>query len=305
LRGGAEWPAARVALHLDYLRSFGTGRSLFDFLFLPWNLYFRHEAFAAFMASIEYPSFVFPLILLAPVVAVSPGVRPLAGFSLLRLALWYLGSQQTRFLLPLYPVWCLMAAAVVLTLESRLRLRLAYPRVTAAITAGLVATSLVYTVIYTVDKRPQAVVLGLESRESFLRREVYDYGALAFIQSDLPAQARVLQLWDGQGYYCGDRCLSDAGQVQAAYLFQEAPSVEAMEALLASRGVTHLLLDLEGLNFLLLHDPRGSHAAAAEFFVNEFFPRCGETVYQDPLVRVYRLACTGDARASDGERPAG
>src|SRR3990172_7153158 len=104
LRGGAEWPAARVALHLDYLGSFGTGRGPFDFLLLPWNLYFRHEAFAAFMASIEYPSFLFPLILLAPVVAVSPGVRPLASFSLLRLALWYLGSQQTRFPLPLYPV---------------------------------------------------------------------------------------------------------------------------------------------------------------------------------------------------------
>jgi hypothetical protein len=301
LRGGFEWPAARVALHLEYLRSFGTGRGLLDFILVPWNLYFRHEAFAALMASIEYPSFLFPLALLLPLVSLSPGARPLAGFAVLRLAAWYLGSQQTRFLLPLYPVVCLMVAAVMLGVESRLHFRLAFPRWTGAITAGLVVTTLVYVTIFTVEARPYAVLLGRESRESYLLRKVYDYRAQSFIRSQLPKEARVLQLWDGQGYYCDDRCLPDAGQVQAVYLHQLGPTVEAMEARLQSRGITHLLVDLEGLNFLLGHDPKGTHAAAARFYLREFLPLCGKQIYEDPLVHIYQVTCpssTGNMKSS-------
>ena len=297
LRGGYEWPAARVSLHLEYLRSFGTGRSLLDFILLPWNLYFRHEAYAALMASIEYPSFLFPLALLLPFVSLSPGARPLAGLAVLRLAAWYLGSQQTRFLLPLYPVGCLMVAAVMLGVESRLHLRLAFPRWTGAITAGLVVTTLVYLSISTFEARPYAVLLGRESKENYLLRKVYDYRALSFIRSQLPREARVLQLWDGQGYYCDDRCIPDAGQVQAVYLHQLGPTVEAMEAQLHSRGITHVLVDLEGLNFLLGHDPKGTHAAAARFYLREFLPQCGKQIYEDPLVHIYRLTCSSQASA--------
>jgi hypothetical protein len=70
-----------------------------------------------------------------------------------------------------------------------------------------------------------------------------------------------------------------------------------MRAELEARGVTHLLIDLEGLNFLLLHDPKGTHMAAARFFLTEFIPACGQAVYQDSLVRVYRLTCTAKASA--------
>jgi hypothetical protein len=291
LRGDAEWPLARLALHLDYLRSFGTGRSLIDFILVPWNLYFRHEAFAALMATIEYPSFLFPLALLVPVISISPQARPLAALSLLRLGTWYLGSQQTRFLLPLYPVWCLMVAAVLLGLEQRLRLRLAYPRLTASITAGLAVTTLAYASIFALGERQLPVVTGQESRASYLTRLVYDYRAMEFIVADLPSEARVLQLWDGQGYYCDGKCIPDAGQVMAPYLHGLGPGIEEMRQVLVARGATHVLVDLEGLNFLLQHDPKGSHLSAARFFLNEFLPACGEQVYQDPLVRIFRLSC--------------
>ncbi len=297
LRGGAEWPLARVLLHLDYLRSFGTGRSLFDFVLLPWNLYARHGSFAALMTTIEYPSFLFPLALLLPVASLSPTVRPLAGLSVLRLAAWYLGSQQTRLLLPLYPVWALMAAAVLMEIERRLRLRLVYPGLTAALTAGLVVTTLAYAAIYIVAERPDRVVFGSESKDDYLTRTVYDYGAVDYIVSNLPPQARILHLWDGQSYYCDARCLPDAGQVQAAYLVQQSGTVEGLRSRLEARGVSHLLLDLEGLNFLLLHDPRGSHRTAATFLLNEFLPACGQAVYQDALVHVYRLTCPAQAEA--------
>jgi hypothetical protein len=290
LRGGSEWPAARVMLHLDYLRSFGTGRGVADFLLLPWNLYVHHEAFAEFMASIEYPSLLFPLALLVPVVSISPRLGHLPGRAsfVWRRGIWI---ATDSFRSPLYPVWALVAA-VLLGIEQQLHLRLAYPRVAAAITAGLVVTTLVYVVIDVYSERPVAVVLGRESRQVFLSDAVYDYRAMDYIVSSLPPEARVVQLWDGQSYYCDARCVPDAGQVQGPFLYSLAQTVDGMRRELEARGATHLLIDLEGLNFLLLHDPKGTHRAAAKFFLTEFLPECGDAVYQDSLVRVYRLTCT-------------
>jgi len=292
LRGDAVWPAQRVLLHLDYLRSFGAGTSLLDFVLLPWNLYARHEVFAEMMASIEFPSLLFPLALLLPFVTSTPRARPLSALALLRVGTWFVGSQQLRFLLPVYPVLSLMTAAVLLGIESRLHLRLKFPRVSAALTAGMVVTTLLYAAIFTVTARPFAALTGSESRDAYLARQVYDYRAMRFIHESLPETARVLELWDGQSYYCGGRCLPDAGQVQAAYLLQQNPTVEAMSAALGSDGVTHVLLDLEGLNFLLSHDPRGTHEAAARFYVREFLPVCGEPIYEDDHVQLYRLTCS-------------
>jgi hypothetical protein len=292
LGGGAVWPPDRTSLLLDYLGSFGVGRSLLEFVLLPWNLYARHEGFAALMASIEYPSFLFPLGLLVPFVTITPRVRPLAVLGLLRLAVWFAGSQQMRFLLSAYPILSLMTAATLLGLESHLRLPLKFPRLTAAVTAGMVATTLVYVSIFTLEAQPYAVLTGAESRDDYLLRKSYDFRAMTYIRKTLPREARVLELWDGQSYYCGGRCLPDAGQVQAVYVYQKAPTVEAMTTALESNEVTHILIDLEGLNFLLGHDPKGTHDAAARFYLREFLPQCGQLLFEDTLVQIYRLACT-------------
>jgi hypothetical protein len=254
LRGDAEWPLARLALHLDYLRSFGTGRSLIDFILVPWNLYFRHEAFAALMATIEYPSFLFPLALLVPVISISPQARPLAALSLLRLGTWYLGSQQTRFLLPLYPVWCLMVAAVLLGLEQRLRLRLAYPRLTAAITAGLAVTTLAYASIFALGERQLPVVTGQESRASYLTRLVYDYRN--GIHRRRSSSGRVLRWRPGLllRWEVHSRCRAG----KAPYLHGLGPGIEEMRQVLVAR-VPRTSCRPGGLNFLLQHDPAGSH----------------------------------------------
>jgi 4-amino-4-deoxy-L-arabinose transferase-like glycosyltransferase len=298
LGGGPAWPAERVRLLQDYVSSFGTGRGFTDFVLLPWNLYARHEVFATLMQSIEYPSFLFPLALLLPVVSLSTKVRPLGVFSLLRLATWFVGSQQIRFLLPLFPVFSLMSAAVLLGLERRLRLRLRYPRLTGAIVGGMVVTTLVYVSLFAWRTGASKVVFGGETRADYLARSVYDYGAMRFIQTKLPIEARVLHLWDGQGYYCDERCEADAGQVQWVFVYQSGRTVDGVVAELSARGITHLLLDLEGLNFMLRHDPRGTHLEAARFFLDEFQPACAESIFEEPLVRLYRLTCSAPEAAS-------
>jgi hypothetical protein len=154
----------------------------------------------------------------------------------------------------------------------------------------MVAVSLAYQLIYLAGTRPLQVVIGTESKDAFLERSVYDYAALRHIRENLGAGDRVLMAWDGQGYYCDERCLPDAEQSQWTQLVAEAGTARAVTAALRAGGVTHLMVDLEGMAFLLQHDPTGLHAAAADF-LQEYAPACLDTVATTEKVLLARLTC--------------
>ena len=254
------WGRGRLDLLMAYLRSFGGGESLLDYLLVPLRLYTDHALFSTFMSTIEFPSVLFLLLVLWPFSRPHRGLRLLAGFGLLRFGIWTVGSQQTRFLLPLFPALSVLTAGVLLWIGS-LRWVRPYARILAqGIVGEFVAVTLAYQVIYFGSTRPAAVVLGGETRRSFLARAVYDFQAVRYVVEELPEDARVLMLWDGQSYYCDERCLPDTAQSRLPFLLAlPAGSDSGWPDELA---ITHLLLDLEGANFMLQHDPSGRHAQA-------------------------------------------
>jgi hypothetical protein len=301
LFGGAAWPADRLEILMSYLQSFGTGRSIVDYLMLPISILTRRAAFGTFMSRIDIPSPLFLLALAFPLLGRSHPFRPLGWMALLRFAAWAIGTQQTRFLLPIYPVLSLLCASV---LEAWIRSPGAAPWRQTAVTGivgGLVGVTLAYQVIFWVDSRPARPLLGFESKDDFLRRSVYDYPALRQIATSLPPGSTVYAAWDGQSYYCGGRCLADAEQSQWAQLVGREGTVERVAARLRERGVTHVLLDREGMSFMLLHDPSGVHARAAAFFASDFAPACLTPTAIYEKVTLYAIACA----PSDGGEESG
>jgi hypothetical protein len=217
--------------------------------------------------------------------------RPLGWIVLLRFSLWAVGTQQTRFLLPLYPVLALLSTGVLEAWIAHPVARRWRSTATLGIVAGMVGVTLAYQVIYWIDARPAAVVTGVESKDAFLRRSIYDYPAMRDIAETLPAGSLVYSAWDGQAYYCGGRCLADAEQSQWVQLARRLGSVAEIAAWLRARGVTHVLLDLEGLAFMENHDPQEWHASAASFFLESFLPPCLDEVRRYEKVVLYALAC--------------
>ncbi len=292
LIGGPDWPAERVAMLMAYMRSFGVGHSLVDTLLLPLRLYTQRAAFGTFMSRIDVPNLLFLLALGFPLLKRDHPLRPLGWIALLRFLLWAAGTQQTRFLLPLYPVLSLMAASVLDAWLARTGPAKKWSRIIVpGIVAGLVGVTLAYQVIYLADSRPIPVVLGRESKDSFLERSIYDYPAVRYIRSSLKPTDRVYMAWDGQSYYCDDRCLPDAEQSQWTQLALGEATPDGIAARLRQQGATHLLLDLEGMSFLLQHDPTGSHAIAANVFFQSFEPDCLTELRRDEKVVLYALSC--------------
>jgi hypothetical protein len=163
--------------------------------------------------------------------------------------------------------------------------------VATGLVGGLLGTTLVYGVISLAAYQPIGVVLGLEPQNVYLRRQATNYGAMKFIRSNLLNKERVLMLWDGQGYYCDERCLPDTEHSRWTLLVNETPNAAHLAAKLSSTGITHLLFNIRDADFILQHDPTGQHRRAAEFFIHQFQPTCTSEIYRDEWMSLYEITC--------------
>jgi hypothetical protein len=288
LLGGPDWDPGRVALLMTYLRSFGTGTGIMDILSLPMNLYIRHADFGTTMTSIDVPSPLFLLAVAFPWCLPPAGWLALGPLVLLTVVLWAVGSQQIRFLLPLYPILALLASVTLRRIDSRWQgpgWRIVIP----GILLGSVVATVMYQFSYAASVRPWPVLLGLESKASFLERNLYDYSALRYIKEALPGSTRVALLWDGRGYYCGSRCLPDADLARWPRLLEDGGSVGGAMESLRLLGASHLLVDYEELGIRLQRDPESPHMLSVGLLGEALQPPFTREVFRSEKVALYEI----------------
>lgn len=289
--GGGGWPDIRTTLLTTYLHSFGLHATWLDWLLMPVNLYRYADKFATM--GLELPGLLFPAVVLLAFVPRDAVLKPIGLLTLARIGVWALGgSLQTRFLLPVFPLVSMLAGFALWAWVQQDRSRMSRKILVTASVGGTLFASLALMGMVVISNRSYAPALGLESRESFVRRMVADYSAHHFINQELPEGSRVFQLWDGRGYYCLDKCLPDTTQSQwteLTYMQGFDPASVAMA--LEEQGITHLLFSFKDRNYFLLHDPLGLHAQANAFYWREFRPKCLDDVYRDPAVIISRITC--------------
>ena len=293
LFGGTSWDASRLELLMAYLSSFGTGQGILDYLLLPWNLYAQHEQFGTLWKEIDFPGLLLPLAILSPLMRrdrVMDSVTCLAG---LRFVVWALGSQQTRFLLPIFPALALVGASVLSYLMRRLETRFEkkWAWLVLLPVGVMVLVTLLFQGMWFVTLPPIRVIWGQESKDAFLRQWVDEYPALQFARHNLPADAHILLMWNGQGYYCYPLCVADTDQATWTRLVDAAPDPTEVARKLLARRVTHLLFTHRDTLWFLDHDPTGQHQQALEFFEERFYPTCAEEVYSDREALLVRITC--------------
>jgi hypothetical protein len=263
-----------------------------EYLVLPWRLYVHREQFVGAYGSIEFPSLLFPLVFLYVWVRRPKAMNWLAGLTLLRYVFWALVSYaRFRYMLPVLPGLSLLVSCVVMDLTARPRFQRWGKVLVIGLIGGMLVTTLIYSVLFFVDVQPLDVIVGLESKDSFLRREVSDYAAKQFVQANLPREARVLMMWDARGYYCDERCLPDLLRRQWVDLTMPTASVSSVAGRLREMNITHLLFSIEDLDYLLVNDSSETYQRAAQFFLHEFRPECTQEVYRDEWVTVFEFTC--------------
>jgi len=291
LFGGVGWDRTRLEGLMAWLLSFGNGRTVWDFLRLPLDVYMRRGNFTGFMGAIEWPSPLFPLGAFHALIRRKPQLNTVGAVVFCQCVLWALGSQQIRFLLPAFAGLSLLASGVALHVLQVASVRRWSFALTLGIGGTFLGAAVVIALMYAQGSRPWSVIAGVESKDAFLRRMNDTYAAQQFIRARLDPQARVLMMWDGRGYYCDARCLPDTAQSQWTDLVESTGDTRSAAMELRSRGVTHLLLSLADAAFVAQRDRTGRQQRALDFFLQEFQPACTRTLYQDTGAKVYEVAC--------------
>jgi hypothetical protein len=242
-------------------------------------------------ANIEMLSLLFPLIVLLPLVHPSTITLGLGCLTTLRYITWLFGSQQTRFLLPIFPELCLLTGIVLVGLFERGRQRRLGRVLVPGLLGGMFIVTFFYSGMHFSSVQPLNVVIGLESKDSFLLRAATSYPAMRFIKSHVPSQDRVLMLWDGTSYYCDERCLPDTEHSRWTLLSKTIPDVTLLASFLRKEKIAYILFNSADMDLIVQHDPTGEHRRAAIFFLDEFRPACTREIHSDRWIQVFEITC--------------
>jgi len=278
--GGWNWDAWKTA----WITRPGSGliSEPIRVLSAPWELTVLGTEGAAF-----YDATVGPLFLgLLPMLVVLPrsewARRAATVFGCAYLG-WLIGAAQSellvqgRLLLPALPFLAIILASA---LQGASRFSLPYLRLqffVYAAVALVVGLTTVSVALSWASDPPLPFLLGAETREAFQERHLGDhYRAMSFINNQLPADAKVLFLWEPRSYLCERTCQPDTLLFNWRRLLYAHGASDAIRDALKSDGITHVLA--YGGGFRYYSEPphvemEGPHIAALLEFEARYLER--------------------------------
>ena len=199
--GGKYWSAGAAATYHGAQLAMGMGRGLDKLILLPWNLTMSGSNFFDEPGRTKLFSLIGPALLgLIPVYVLAGRRRKIiAGMGLISavfLIAWFILMQQVRYLIPIMPMLCVVAACGVEGANSNWRIG---RHVANGFLALCVVLSLLTGLLLSMVGARAA--LGLEPRSDYLSRTLDIYDAEMFINDRTPARARILIFDDARGFY--------------------------------------------------------------------------------------------------------
>jgi len=238
LFGGPDWSERLSARFFAWQRSIGMGRGALDTLLLPLRV--------ALEGGPDYAHFggVIGAYWLGVLPLAWPARRlPLVRVALLAsgayFALWALGSQQARFLIPILPALALCGALGAWEMLGRLgdaRLRRAAGALLALVAAGLALHALRAPAL-----RARELLPRLGAGESALRNAALQ--PVHHFVATLPADAKLLLMNTNQGFFLARSYEADSffEASQIADALRGVDTAEQARDRLVARGFTHVL----------------------------------------------------------------
>ncbi len=266
--GGLYWDAWRTA----WYSRFGTGlvNEPLQLLLVPYTMTvqgFQGGDFDATIGALLLA--LLPFNVLKRVAARNKFVlRAMWFLSAVLFAFWLLGVAQskllwqTRLLFPVFPLFALLAAEGWSRLTQIQIPNFSAQRFALLVIALAFGLNLASNVLATVRANPFQMLLGMETREEYLTRNLGAHFILArWLDANLPRDARIVSLWEPRAYYIERAIEPDAILDRLAHLhFLHRGDSDAIAAEWRREGFTHILLFRQGLSGMLQsgYDPIGA-----------------------------------------------
>jgi hypothetical protein len=234
---GSTIPAFNIDAAIAF-GSYGAGRSLQDYLLLPFNVYLRSSLFSENPTS--FPTMLVWLLPLYVLVKKNRVVEGLVLWALARFVMWAIGPQNLRYYLPAHPALALSIGYILAAFAGHSR------SLVALAARGALVTGLILSLTFLLIRDHSwnlPYALGLESRQEYLGRELWGNEIVNFVNHQLPQDAVVLFLSEGRGYYFQRQYIADGVNSNWPYLHQNQDGdPERIRARLKALGASHLLV---------------------------------------------------------------
>ena len=281
--GGRGWDADQARLYDLFIQNLGMGRTILDYLLLPWNVSLRAKMDSPQFDGVLGPIFLLTLPFLAGLRRWETPIRAVLVYALLSFLFWVSSAQQIRYLIPLFPLLALVTGVIMTRYRKRKRI--------FALLLCIVAASLAFNGYHIIRGfmkiSPLRVAAGIESRDEFLSRTLPHYPLYRFVNRNLPPDARVFLLYmKNYTFLCDRDCYADS-MFEAHTLqmiLQEESSAEGVRGRLKAMGFTHLLYD----GIFLLGEPSPLSAEQKRLFF-DFQKRHLHIVRSEGTYHLYHL----------------
>ncbi|MHB8907354.1 MAG: ArnT family glycosyltransferase [Syntrophales bacterium] len=281
--GGRGWDGDQARLYDLFIQNLGMGRSILDYLLLPWNISLRAKVDSPQFDGILGPIFLLTLPFLVGLRRWETPVRLLLIYVLATFCFWASSAQQIRYLIPLFPLLALVAGVIITRYRERTW--------TFTLLLCIVTASFVFNGYYITREfmkiSPLGVVTGIESSDSFLSRMLPQYTQYRYLNRNLPRDARVLLLYmKNYTFLCHRDCYADslfeAHTLQA--ILREESSAKGVLNRLKEQGFTHILYN----STYLLGEPSPLSVEQKRLFF-DFQKTYLSAVRQEGPYHLYRL----------------
>jgi len=228
-----------------YFKSYGRGINFRNLLFLPYRILFCSE-FAQPQNFDGKIGFLF-LLGLIPVfknIKFKFSPRSIAYIAIIYILCWFILSQQLRFLIP-----ALALVAIIYGLYIG-ELRRTYFHYLIFISA---LVYLFYPIQDSCKFKPYKFILGKESRDEFLRKNLRIYPMIEFINKNLPLNSKVMLLDIGAiAYYVDKEVYQESIFEDYTFKLNLSISAHTTASFLKNNRVDFILMDEEFLRTYVL-----------------------------------------------------
>jgi len=284
-----------LELWLAYVNSFGTGDRWFDYLLLPVSIYRDHRKFSSFFGDFDFPNILFLLVFFYPLINrkqkrdVRKTINSIFYILIFQFIFWALGSQQNRFLAPLFPLVSIVVGAILLVISSWKKTIHLGKIIVYGIFGGIIILTIIIMTHYLFRTAPFLVIFGYEDKSDFLKANLIDYSLIELINTSLPEESKVFFPWNGKGYYCDNKCYHDISQAKLPAVEYEMDGTKELGEWILNNNITHVVFSLNDFNFVTFHGPTDAHSEAYHLLFNEFIPINGIEIYTDEWVILYEI----------------
>lgn len=238
---GGKFLNSTVSSYFFIETDYGTGRGLLSFLLLPWNMTMDPLKFVELLG-------IGPLFLaFVPLVIFVKKNRALIftlAAGLLCLVAWFLASQALRYVIYALPLFSIIAACVIFSLSA---VQGFSGKALRYFIAVVIAAVLIFNtaLLFGANAKQVPAALGVIPEEVFYERlnDGNIYGVCRFANSNLPANAKILLLYENRGYHCDIPYILGDPREQAYIDYSAISTAGAYAARLKEIGVTHILVN--------------------------------------------------------------